>query len=111
MNSLAALAMAAGKAVIATNWSATSEFVTPETGFVVDYKLRPVGSTEYIYADGQVWAEPIVDSAVAQFQAIADDPEAAWEKARKGHDLLFRNNSFASVGARIAAALDELGAL
>ena len=107
----AAEALAAGKAVIATNWSATSEFVTPETGFVVDYKLRPVGSTEYIYADGQVWAEPIVDSAVAQFQAIADDPEAAWEKARKGHDLLFRNNSFASVGARIAAALDELGAL
>ena len=35
-------------------------------------------------------------------QAIRpDDPEAAWEKARKGHDLLFRNNSFASVGTRM----------
>ena len=33
----AAEALAAGKAVIATNWSATSEPVTPETGFVIDY--------------------------------------------------------------------------
>lgn len=107
----AAEALVAGKAVIATNWSATSEFVTPETGFVVDYKLRSVGPAEYVHGEGQAWADPIADSAIAQFHAIADNPAAAWERARKGHELLLRNNSFSAVGRRIASALEDLGAL
>lgn len=107
----AAEALAAGKAVIATNWSATSEFVTPDTGFVVDYELRAVETSEYVHSEGQVWADPILDSAVAQLRAVADNPEAAWTKARRGHELLLGRNSFASVGARIATALNELGAL
>lgn len=107
----AAEALAAGKAVIATNWSATSEFVTADTGFVVDYELRPVQASEYVYSEGQVWADPILESAVAQFRAVADNPEAAWAKARKGHELLLGRNSFTSVGARIASALTDLGAL
>lgn len=107
----AAEAFAAGKAVIATNWSATSEFVTPETGFPVDYTLRAVGPSEYIHPEGQVWADPIAESAVEQFLAVADNPEAASAKARKGHALLLRHNSFAAVGRRIADALRDLNAI
>ena len=107
----AAEALAAGKAVIATGWSATSELVTPETGFVVDYKLRPIEKSEYVYTENQVWAEPLLDSAVAQFRAVAEDPAAAMARARKGHALLLGRNSFASIGGCIAQALDELGAI
>lgn len=107
----AAEAFAAGKAVIATDWSATREFVTPETGFPVDYRLRPVRKSEYVYSENQIWADPLMDSAVEQLRAVAANPEAARARARKGHALLLQCNSFAAVGARIASALDELGAL
>jgi GT2 family glycosyltransferase/glycosyltransferase involved in cell wall biosynthesis len=107
----AAEAFAAGKAVIATDWSATSEFVTPETGFPVAYRLRPVNKSEYVCSENQIWADPLVDSAVEQLRAVADNPDAARARARKGHALLLENNSFTVVGARIATALGELGAL
>lgn len=107
----AAEALAAGKAVIATGWSATSDFVTMETGFPVDYRLRTVEKDEYAHAEGQVWAEPSIEAAVAQFHAVVDDLDAAFVRARRGHALLLQRNSLAAVGARIAHALRELKAV
>lgn len=107
----AAEALAAGRAVIATAWSGTSDFVTQETGFPVDYRLRAVGSTDYVHAENQVWADPLIDSAVAQMRAVADDPEAARHRARRGHELLLKRNSFAAVGREVARALREIGAI
>lgn len=107
----AAEALALGKVVIATGWSATNDFVTPQTGYLVDYRLRAVKESEYVHAEGQVWADPLFDAAVAQFHAVADDPRAAAMRAREGHALLLRRNSFAAVGPVISQALREIGAL
>jgi len=55
---LAAHAAYRGKPVIATNWSAPTEFLTAEGAGLVDYRLVAVEDPQGIYPPGQVWAEP-----------------------------------------------------
>ena len=56
--------MLTGKPVVATNWSGNTDFFDATTGCPVEFTLRPVESGEYPYADGQVWAEPDLGSAM-----------------------------------------------
>ena len=107
----AAEALAAGRAVIATDYGGTTDFVTPQTGYPVDYTLEPVQPDEYIESDGQVWATPQQDAAVAALRSIYQDPAEADARARRGFALLQAQHGFAVVGARIAAILRELGVM
>src|SRR5262249_11692434 len=47
----AAEALAAGKAVVATNYGGTTDFITPATGYPVDYVLEPVRPGEYVHCE------------------------------------------------------------
>jgi glycosyltransferase involved in cell wall biosynthesis len=71
---LPAHAMAAGKAVVATGWSANLDFMTPDNSALVDYVLKPVQDSQGLYAGGR-WAEPDVADAAAKLKALIDDPE------------------------------------
>ena len=70
---LVAEAMALGKPVIATDYSATTELVSPRTGWPVDYKLVPVGAGEYPFHEGQVWAEADLTHAAWQMRQVFED--------------------------------------
>ena len=63
-------AMVLGKPVISTDYSATTELVTPRTGYPVDYRLIPVEPGEYPFFEGQVWADADVDHAAWQMRQI-----------------------------------------
>ena len=67
---LVAEAMVLGKPVISTDYSATTELVTPQTGYPVDYTLIPVNVGEYPFAEGQVWADVDVDHAAWQMRQV-----------------------------------------
>ena len=54
-------AMAHGLAVIATDYSGTSEFLTSQTGWPVPCRLVPVGPGNAPYPPAAVWAEPDLD--------------------------------------------------
>ena len=60
---LVAEAMVMGRPVIATDYSATTELVTPNTGFPVNFRLIPVEEGQYPFHSGQHWADADVDHA------------------------------------------------
>ncbi len=70
---LPAHAMALGKAVVATGWSANLDFMTADNSMLVDYTLVPVKDSQGLYRGGR-WAEPDVRDAAAKLQALIDDP-------------------------------------
>jgi glycosyltransferase involved in cell wall biosynthesis len=73
---LAAEAMLLGKPVIATDWSATTDFVTPQNACPVSYQLIPARDPQghYHYPD-QCWAEPDCDDAARWLRLLRDDPK------------------------------------
>ncbi len=82
---LAAEAMLIGVPVIATDWSATAEFVTPETGIPIPYKMIPAidpqGPCHY---PDQRWADPDVAAATSALRRLRDDKDYAATLAERG---------------------------
>jgi glycosyltransferase involved in cell wall biosynthesis len=107
----AAEALAAGKAVVATDYGGTTDFITPATGYPVDYVLEPVRPGEYVKSEGQVWATARQDAAVAALRAIHADPAEADARARRGFALLQSQHGVHVIGAEIARLLRELKAI
>jgi len=101
-------ALARGKAVVTTDFGGTRDFITPETGYPVEYWTVPVPPGAYPGADGSHWAEPNTAHAAQMLRDIHDDPAAAARRAQAGYRLLRRNHSFAAVGARIAELMEPL---
>lgn len=78
-------AMALGKPVIATGWSAVTDFLDAEVGVPLPYRLTPVKDPTGAYR-GQVWADPDLDAAAAALRELAASPErraALGEAARR----------------------------
>ena len=69
-------AMMLGRAVVATDWSATAEFLDASCGVPIGYRLvtarDPRGISE---VPGAVWADADIDEAAQALQALADDPD------------------------------------
>ena len=84
---LIAEAMVLGKPVISTDYSGTTDLVSPETGYPVDYTLIPVGEGEYPFHSGPYWADADVDHAAWQMRQVFLGGEAVARKvaAAKAH--------------------------
>ncbi len=68
-------AMLLGRCVMATNWSATAEFMDAECGVPVPFDLIPARDPRGVFeAPGAVWADADVGAAAALLRALADDP-------------------------------------
>jgi len=108
-------AMAAGKAVVATDYGGTTDFVTEDTGYPVAYRMVPVDpSTAY----GRMgvprttcWADPVHEAAVACLRAIHGNRDEAAARSTHGFALLQRQHGETSVGARIRTRLEAIGVI
>ena len=105
----AAEALAAGKAVVSTDYSGTTDFVTPETGYPVEYDMIAVKEGEYPHWENQVWAEPRIESAVGALRDIYNDRDAAREKGRRGREFMRLYHSPEVIGAQIKKLLIRRG--
>jgi glycosyltransferase involved in cell wall biosynthesis len=103
----AAEALAAGRAVVATDYGGTRDFITPQTGYPLAYTLELIRSGEYVETEGQIWATPNQEAAVAALRSVYDDPAEADARARRGLALLRRRYASAIVGAEIACLLRQ----
>jgi len=106
---LVAEAMALGTPVIATDYSATTDLVTPTTGYPVDYKLKDLETGDYPFASGQIWADPDISHAAWQMQKVVDhgkDNGQMLERARRR--IMAYHGAEAVVGAQMRR-LQELG--
>lgn len=101
----AADALAAGKAVVSTDYSATCDFITQETGYPIDYDLIPVKEGDYPGFAGQVWAEPRLNSAVNALQSIDADRGLARVKGQAGMRLIKTVYAPEIIGTQMATLL------
>ena len=75
-------ARAAGKPVIATDYSGTTDFFAGGDGLPVRYALAPIVTSHGLYRRGGVWADADVDDAAEQMRRLAADPGLAARLAR-----------------------------
>ncbi|MCG7392459.1 glycosyltransferase family 4 protein [Microvirga sp. ACRRW] len=97
---LPAEAMLRGIPVISTDWSATAEFISPETGWPVPATLVPViDSTGRYELEGAQWAEPDMTAAVD-----------AMKDAARNHEEVSRRGAASVEAARRIFSLEQLQA-
>ncbi|MBE7211870.1 MAG: glycosyltransferase family 4 protein [Gluconacetobacter diazotrophicus] len=71
-----AQAMLLERAVVATDWSATAEFLHPGCGMPVRYRLVPARDPRGVFeAPGAVWADAEVGDAARALRWLAEDGE------------------------------------
>jgi glycosyltransferase involved in cell wall biosynthesis len=104
-------AIIAGKAVVATDYSGTRDFIAQTTGYPVDYDLVPVRPGEYPGAEKQEWADPRIESAAMALRSIYDHPDDARARTLAAFALLQERHAPTVVGAEISQLLTDLGAL
>lgn len=88
-------AMSQGKPVVATNWSANTEFCRADTAWCIPYHMVPILSHEYMVSMKE-WAEANVEAAAAALQEIRNDPESAAARASRGAVFMREHFSLAS---------------
>lgn len=102
-------AMYLGKPVIATDYSANTDFLNEENGYPVSYKLVPVGKDTGPYQGNTLWADPDVDHLAELMERVyRNRGEAAAKGERAGADVR-RTLSAEAIGKRISARVAELG--
>ncbi len=70
-------AMLLGIPVVATNWSATTEFMDETSARLVSYRLVPAVDPRGVFeAPGAVWADADIEDAAAKLRELADDRES-----------------------------------
>jgi glycosyltransferase involved in cell wall biosynthesis len=104
-------AMSFSKPIIATNWSANTEFMDESNSCPVSYKLVPLEKDyrHYRAEQGNYWAEPDLDHAAALMRRLVDDSEYRYAIGVKARDRINADLSPEASGLKIATRLKELG--
>ena len=100
--------MLLGKPVIATNYSGNLDFMTPDTAYLVDYDLVPVGPGVDPYPEHALWAEARVEHAARLMRQVFDDPEAAKATGERGQRHAAAVLDPRKFGAKMLARLAEI---
>ena len=98
-------AMAYAKPVIATNYSATTEFMDTESAFLVDYRECEVTVADGPFQRGSVWADPSVEHAASQMRHVYLNQRAAQRIGLAGRAKVRQLLSAERVGRIATAAL------
>ena len=91
--------------VIATDYGATTDFLTPETGFPLEYSLVELEEDQGPYPHGFVWADPSREHLRLLLREVAGDVPAARRRAAAGRRLISEEFSFAAAGERMRRRL------
>ena len=101
-------AMKLGTSVVATNWSANTEFMPADASCPVDCQLVPVKGA-YQFDNGSMrWAEPDEHQAAAYLKRLRDDPAWRREKAGAGQKYISEHFSSSVCAERIRARMEEI---
>lgn len=102
-------ALAAGKAVVATDYGGSTEFINSQTGFPVEWTRVKVDPENYVLAENAAWAEPSIDHAAKLLRSIYENPVVAKDRAKAGFRNLVDNHSLDAVGRNIVELLRNSG--
>lgn len=104
-------AMLLGTPVVATNWSATTEFMDADSACLVDYRLVPIEKDIGPYKKGQRWADPDIHQAAAYMRRLYEDPDYRRRLAENGkhqvETILGREQAAEKIRTRIKEIYTE----
>jgi glycosyltransferase involved in cell wall biosynthesis len=98
-----------GKPVIATGWSANTDFMNADNSFPVRYQLQPLAQAVGVYPAGQLWAEADTDHAAWCLKRLLDDPALRQQTGERAGADIRRQLSPQAVGALVRQRLRVLG--
>ena len=98
-------AMSQGKPVVATNWSANTEFCREDTAWCIPYHMVPILSHEYMVSMKE-WAEADAEAAAAALREIRANPGLVAERTAKGKSFMEEHFSIANFKKSVEAFLD-----
>jgi len=100
-----AAAMAAGTAVVCTNYGGNLDFMDGESAMLVPARLVDVGHGNAPYPPDAVWAEPDLHSAAAHLRRLFDDRTLTERLAEAGRRRVLSTHSLRRSALDIAGAL------
>ena len=103
-------AMYLEKPVIVTNYSGNVDFTHRDNSCLVDYRLVPVKPGEYVFPEGQVWADADVEQAAGYMRRLVEDREYGAQLGRAARKIIRRQHSRKAVGARYKDRLKQIAA-
>jgi glycosyltransferase involved in cell wall biosynthesis len=99
-------AMIAGRPVICTNYSGNMDFTNDENTLLVEHELVALGENDYLSWEGQVWAEPNLETAADQMRRVFQNQDHATEIGRKAREHIIENLSEDTVMERFLKVLE-----
>ncbi len=105
-------AMMMGLPVIATGWSGTTEFMTADTAYLLDYELAEAAGLEATQAHyrGHRWAEPFEEHLRQLMRQTLQHPDAARALGQRARRHVARHFSASAVSKLILARLHSIQA-
>jgi glycosyltransferase involved in cell wall biosynthesis len=100
--------MLLGKPVIATDWSATAEFVTAENGFPVRAELVTLERNHGPYAKGSTWADPDAAHAAEHMRRVFTDRTLASRLGAAARETIRARFAPSVIGARYRRRLESI---
>ena len=98
-------AMSQGKPVVATGWSANTEFCREDTAWCIPFRMVPILPHEYPVSMKE-WADADVEVAAAALREIRNDPKVAAERASRGAEFMKGHFSLDNFKTSIEQFLD-----
>jgi len=102
-------AMAMGKLALGTGWSGNLDFMSDADSLPVRYTLRPLEEGEYPDWEGQSWAEPDIDHAVALVDAVRRDPARQRALTQAARTAALTRSGNRAVGVRMLQRMRAIG--
>lgn len=96
------------KPVIATGWSANTDFMTADNSFPVRYQLQALQQAVGVYPAGQLWAEADIDHAAWCLTRLLNDPALRQQVGARAAADIRRQLSPQAVGALVSQRLSVL---
>jgi glycosyltransferase involved in cell wall biosynthesis len=101
--------MMAGNSVIATNYSGSTDFLSNETGYPVDYQLSPVFNMPWeAYSGNQVWADINIIDLKEKMRYVFNNKQEARVKGMRAKEFIKNNLSWEVVGSSIKKRLEDV---
>ncbi|TCL59378.1 glycosyl transferase family 1 [Kineothrix alysoides] len=101
-------AMALGKPVIATNWSASKEFMDEESACLVDYKLIKLEKTIGPYEKGNYWADADTEHAAYYMKRLWENKEYRETTGTNAQSYIKENLSYECAAGIMKNRLKEI---
>jgi glycosyltransferase involved in cell wall biosynthesis len=101
-------AMYLGLPAVGTGYSGNMDFMTPDNSFPISYQLVPVPAGGYPYSEGQHWAEPDLDEALACMIKLLDHPAEGRALGVRASRSMRVNFSSRAAGLRYANRVSHI---